>query len=59
MLYAIFISVLISSLSVRPLCSLRLCGESTLSHIHHRVTEDAEDAQSVNQFRTLPYLSFS
>jgi hypothetical protein len=39
---------------VHPPCSLRLCGESFLEFIHHRVTEGTEDAQREIETRTLP-----
>jgi hypothetical protein len=41
--------VLISGLSVLPLC---LCGECGLRFVHHRDTENAKVAQRISQIRT-------
>ena len=37
------------SASVRPLCSLCLCGEFLLTFVHHRDTENTEDARRISK----------
>src|SRR3989442_13470439 len=45
---------LISFFSVYPQSRPCLCGEQSLIKIHHRGTENTEDAQRLAQTRTLP-----
>jgi hypothetical protein len=49
---------LVELFSVRPLCSLRLCGEQSLIKIHHKDTKKTEVYTEKPEIRMLPHTQY-